>query len=102
MIKILPSASWSDMIPDSALSAMDQRILKLDALANQISENQELALDGKADDISYEDNTIQLLANGKRIGTKHKLDGQKEFDIVDFGNSESTESDDDEYTLVEF
>lgn len=102
VIKIFPSASWSDMIPDSALSAMDQRILKLDALANQLSENQELALDGKADDISYEDNTIQLLANGKKIGTKHKLDGQKEFDIVDFGDSENTEPDDDEYTLVEF
>ena len=88
------------MVPDAELAAIDQRILKLDAIANQMVDMQEMALDSKADDISYEDNTIQLMANGKKIGTSHVLDQQKEFDVVDFsGNSDS---DSDEYTLVEF
>ena len=99
-IRILPSASWSDMIPDTALEALDQRVLQLDAIANKISDSQEDLLNTKADDISYEDNTIQLIANGKKIGAKYDL-SQNESDIVDFSISE-TESDDGEYTLVEF
>lgn len=99
-INIIPVSAWSNMVPDAELAAIDQRILKLDAIANQMADMQEMALDSKADDISYEDNTIQLMANGKKIGTSHVLDQQKEFDVVDFsGNSDS---DDDEYTLVEF
>lgn len=99
-INIIPVSAWSNMVPDAELAAIDQRILKLDAIANQMVDMQEMALDSKADDISYEDNTIQLMANGKKIGTSHVLDQQKEFDVVDFsGNSDS---DSDEYTLVEF
>lgn len=99
-INIIPVSAWSNMVPDAELAAIDQRILKLDAIANQMADMQEMALDSKADDISYEDNTIQLMANGKKIGTSHVLDQQKEFDVVDF--SENSDLDSDEYTLVEF
>lgn len=99
-INIIPVSAWSNMVPDAELAAIDQRILKLDAIANQMADMQEMALDSKADDISYEDNTIQLMANGKKIGTSHVLDQQKEFDVVDFG--ENSDSASDEYTLVEF
>ena len=103
-VNIIPVSAWSNMIPDSELAAIDQRILKLDAIANQLGEMQDVAMDTKADDISYEDNTIQLLANGKKIGTSHVLDQQKEFDVIEFGDvSDDTESpDDDDHILVEF
>lgn len=102
-INIVPVAAWSNMIPDAELAAIDQRILKLDAIANQLSEMQEITFETKADDISYEDNTIQLIANGKKIGTSHVLDQQKEFEVVEFGNtSDADDSDDGEYTLVQF
>lgn len=103
-IDIIPIAAWSNMIPDPELTAIDQRILKLDAIANQLVDTQEAVLNTKADDLSYEDNTLSLMSNGKKIGTSHKLDQQTEFDIVEFGNSDSTDDseEDDSYTLVEF
>lgn len=102
-VNIISVAAWSNMVPDSELAAIDQRILKLDAIANQLGEMQDLAMDTKADDISYEDNTIQLLANGKKIGTSHVLDQQKEMDVIEFGDGDdSNTSDDDDHILVEF
>ena len=102
-VTIVPVAAWSNMVPDSELAAIDQRILKLDAIANQLGEIQDLALDTKADDISYEDNTIQLIANGKKIGTSHVLDQQKEMEVTEFGNEENSNiSNDSDYMLVEF
>ena len=103
-VNIIPVAAWSNMVPDAELAAIDQRILKLDAIANQLNEMQDLAMDTKADDISYEDNTIQLLANGKKIGTSHVLDQQKEIDVIEFGDgSENPDTpDDDDHILVEF
>lgn len=103
-IDIIPIAAWSNMIPDPELTAIDQRILKLDAIANQLIDTQEAVLNTKADDLSYEDNTLSLMSNGKKIGTSHKLDQQTEFDVVEFGNSDSTDDseEDDSYTLVEF
>lgn len=100
-INIIPVSAWSNMVPDSELAAIDQRILKLDAIANQLTDTQNLVIDNKADDISYENNTIQLMANGSKIGTSHVLDQQNEFDVVEFGNTEE-DDDSDEYTLVEF
>lgn len=103
-IDIIPIAAWSNMIPDPELTAIDQRILKLDAIANQLVDTQEAVLNTKADDLSYEDNTLSLMSNGKKIGTSHKLDQQTEFDVVEFGNSNSTDDseEDNSYTLVEF
>lgn len=103
-VTIIPVAAWSNMVPDSELAAIDQRILKLDAIANQLNDMQESVIENKADDISYEDNTIQLVANGKKIGTSHVLDQQKEFEVVEFGDaSDNPENpDDDDHILVEF
>lgn len=101
-LNIIPVAAWSNMVPDAELAAIDQRILKLDAIANQLADTQDAVIDTKADDISYEGNTIQLLANGKKIGTSHILDQQKEFEVVEFDGNSDADSDDDDYTLVEF
>lgn len=104
-VNIIPIAAWSNMVPDAELAAIDQRILKLDAIANQLSEMQDVTFETKADDISYENNTIQLLANGKKIGTSHILDQQEEMDIIEFGDNGDENPDspnDDDHTLVEF
>ena len=64
--------NWDSIVPDAALSALDQRILKQDAqiraladLANALDINQ-------VDDIVYDDKeaTLQLSANGVGIGNK--------------------------------
>ena len=43
----------------------------------------------KADDLSYEDNTLQLMSNGKKIGTPQTLDQLNEFEIVNFDSDDS-------------
>jgi hypothetical protein len=71
-IAIEPVEAWSDMIPDSALSALDQRLIRVDAMINAANEMNQRLLDNKADDIAYNEDTseLQLLANGSGIGRK--------------------------------
>lgn len=71
-ISIIAISEWSNIVPDNALSALDQRIVMLDAYANQLMDVQQNIYDTKADNIVYnkDDNTIQLSANGSLIGDK--------------------------------
>mgnify|MGYP007053818929 CR=1 FL=1 len=102
-LTVIAVTDWSSMIPDDALTPLDQRIIELGALANQLADTQDLIAESKADDLSYKDNTLQLLANGKPIGTSHILDQQTEFDVVEFGNSDDpNEPDSDANTFIEF
>lgn len=71
-INITPISAWSDIIPDSALTALDNLILKQNAqikaltdLANSFDSNQ-------VDNLLYDskEETLQLSANGVGIGNK--------------------------------
>lgn len=68
-INVLPIIAWSDIIPDEALSALDQRIIKLDAQTKALNEMNDILAQTKADDISIEEDKIQLMANGQKIGS---------------------------------
>ena len=84
-LKITPIAAWSDFIPDEALSALDQRLLYLLARQQHLEDLQNAYMEEKADDISYENNVLQLLANGKKIGSKHEIaSGQSSNDVIEF------------------
>ena len=72
ILHITQLPDWDSVVPDSALSALDQRILKQDAqirilkdLANALDNNQ-------VDNLVYDDSseTLQLSANGVGIGNK--------------------------------
>lgn len=82
LIKVLPTKSWSDFIPDSALSALDQRILKQDAQIKALSEISVNLQMMKADDLKYDrdNNELQLLADGAAIGTKIVLNTSGSID----------------------
>lgn len=71
-IDVVPIAAWSDIIPDCALSALDQRIIKMDAQIKALNEASEIINTTKADNLSYnsENNELQLTADGKPIGDK--------------------------------
>lgn len=74
VIHIVPIQNWSDIVPDESLGALDQRILVLNAQIKALSDRNNAILDGKADDLSYnDDHTLQLLANGKPIGSAVKI-----------------------------
>lgn len=112
-INIIPISAWSDIIPDSVLSAIDQRIIKTDAQIKAINDMNDILSATKADNIKYnsDSNELQLLSGFKEIGDKVVLktytgtsdDG---VPIVDFGNEkkdDDTETpSDDETDVIEF
>ena len=100
-VHITPIANWSSTIPDEALTALDQRVLALMSANQDLSELQQAYLNEKADDISYEDNKISLMANGHKIGTEHTI--SSENDVVDFSVKESDNEDDvNNFDVIEF
>ena len=75
VITITPVSAWSDIVPDSALTALDQRMLKVDAQIKALSETGDIMAATKADNIilDNETNELYLTANGSRIGDKINL-----------------------------
>jgi hypothetical protein len=112
-IEVTPISSWADVIPDSNLSCLDQRLIKIDSQIRALDEMNQIIADNKADNIKYNEseNSLQLMANGNEIGDKVTIktgDTSLEDGIpsVDF-NSTSTnkpveDEDDDESNAVEF
>lgn len=72
IIDIIPISAWSDIIPDSALSALDQRLIKMDAQMRGLNDYIDIIEGSKVDNLIYNDKeeTLQLYANGVGIGDK--------------------------------
>lgn len=94
-LNIVPISAWSDIIPDSALGALDQRIIKMDAQLKEIADINEAYSAAKADNIKYDADaqTLQLLSGTKEIGDKVSLsisdeDGASAVDFSDLGVGE--------------
>lgn len=111
-IEIIPITAWSDIIPDSALSSLDQRLLKMDAQIRGLNCYVE-ALSGNAnlvDNLVYNDAdaTLQLSANGVGVGNKVSVKDMLDdgAPVVDFDDDSDGESDTDdnntEDNVVEF
>ena len=76
VITIVPIAAWSDIVPDEALNAIDQKLLKVDAQIRALSETGDLFSSTKADNIVLDAETheLYLTANGAVIGDKVHID----------------------------
>ena len=74
-ITIVPISAWSDIIADSALDVIDQRLIQTEAMINALNDLSQEIYDNKADNIVFNTNKIQLVANGKPIGDPVSLDG---------------------------
>lgn len=74
-ITIVPVSAWSDIIPDSALSALDQRLVMVDAMINAANDTLATMENTKADNVVYDENTseLQLTSNGQLIGNSVKI-----------------------------
>lgn len=92
-IKIVAISTWSDIIPDEALSAVDQRLLAAQALMKALNEQNNTIMRSKADSLRYKDNLLQLTAQGTPIGTAVK---------VVSSDSGSTDPEDGTIRVVEF
>ena len=108
-ITIVPVSAWSNIIPDSALSALDQRLIMTEAMINAANETLAVMESTKADNIAYNEDTneLQLLSGGNTIGDKVTIktdiaqleDGVPVIDLDDAENEDATSEDDD---VVEF
>ena len=99
-VNIVPISAWSDIIPDDALTALDQRIIKLDTQIKALDDMNTIINDTKADNIVYEDDKLQLTANGNRIGNIISInscenDLENGVPVVDFNKSNTNDSEDE-------
>ena len=88
-IDVIPITAWSDIIPDSALTAIDQRLIKTDAQIKALADIGDYLNNEKADDLSYTDGVLQLMANKKHIGKAviiNECEGHDGVPVVDFGS----------------
>ena len=71
-LMITPIAAWSDVIADEALTAIDQRLIQVDAMINAMNDMNQYLYETKADNIimNKEEGYVQLTANGNPIGNK--------------------------------
>lgn len=73
-ITIVPISAWSDIIADSALNMIDQKLLETQGMIKALETLNQEAYDKKADNIVFNNNKIQLVANGELIGDPVSLD----------------------------
>lgn len=100
IINIIPISAWSDIIPDSALSAIDERLIKLDAQMRGMNDYMNMLDNNKVDDLIYDDinETLQLSSKGVGIGKGVSMknimsDGIPVVDL-DGNNNSNNDSDD--------
>lgn len=90
-INIVPISAWSDIIPDAALGALDQRIIKMDAQIKELLNLGDAYDAAKADNITYDSDkqTLQLLSGENKIGDEVSLNVNGSSDgttVVDFSD----------------
>lgn len=115
-VTIVPISAWSNIIPDEALTVIDQRLIKTDAQIKALEEMSILMETNKADNLDYnkETNELQLTANGEPIGDKVVLNNCDEtlkdgIPAVDFSDlkepgmdTDSGDDSDEMDNVVEF
>lgn len=90
-VNIVPISAWSDIIPDAALGALDQRIIKMDAQIKELLNLSDAYDAAKADNIAYDADkqTLQLLSGENKIGDEVSLNVNGSADgttVVDFSD----------------
>lgn len=71
-MEVTPISKWSDIIPDSALGGLDQRLIVMNAQIQALDEYMNALDNNQVDGLVYDDKseTLQLSARGAGIGNK--------------------------------
>lgn len=109
-IEVTPISKWSDIIPDSALGGLDQRLIVMNAQIQAIDDYMNILDNNQVDNLVYNDDesTLQLSANGKGVGDKVSVKDMLDegSPVVDFnsGSEDNSNADDEiaEANIVEF
>lgn len=98
-IEIIPITAWSDIVPDSALSALDQRLIKIDSQMRAMNDFLDVIDNNKVDNLVYNANedTLQLSAGGIGIGDKVSVKDMLDdgIPVVDLSGNTGSDSDKD-------
>ena len=91
VITVLPLEDYYTFVTDESLEYIDKIVGDLDAKIEALNKISEIYDTEKADNITYEDNKIQLTSNGQKIGNYITIDGSggepttgDEFKIIEF------------------
>lgn len=101
-ITIVPIAAWADVIPDDALTALDQRLIALNAMANQLADINNALADSIPNTLVEKDGKLHIGIDGEplvdSVGVDVVFPGIKDInDSADDGLIELFEdSEDDE------
>lgn len=110
-IEVTPISKWSDIIPDSALGGLDQRLIVMNAQIQAFDDYMNALDNSQVDNLVYDDtnSTLQLSANGVGVGDKVVIKtGDTSLEdgvpVVDFNNTSggNTDVEDDDDNVVEF
>lgn len=71
-IDVIPIAKWSDIVPDSVLGGLDQRLIVMNAQIQALDDYMSVVNTNRVDNLVYDDKneTLHLSANGKVVGNK--------------------------------
>lgn len=103
-LEIKPLTDYYAFKPDESLEFVDQIVGKLTAQLEAAAKLAEAYDTTKADNIVYEDDTLQLTANGKKIGDSVTIKSCDEDGVPvidDGGDTEDEELDSSSFTIVE-
>lgn len=96
-IEVIPISAWSDIIPDAALSSLDQRLIKMDATMRAMNDYLDVIDSNKVDNLVYDDkeDTLQLMSGNKVIGDKVSVKDMLDdgIPVVDLDSNSGDESD---------
>lgn len=106
-INIIPIANWSLEIPDDLLTPIDQRLIKLDMVAQQMADINMALADSIPDDIVMEEGRAYLSQNGKvmpnTIGIPiENCECETGVPVVDFSETKKEPDDGTVDNVVEF
>lgn len=98
-IEITPISAWSDIVPDSALSCLDQRLIKLDASMRAVNEYLNVLDSNKVDNLVYNSNedTLHLMAGDKIVGNKVSVRDMLDdgIPVLDLDSNNSSDNNED-------
>lgn len=96
-IDIIPLTAWSDIVPDSALSGLDQRLIKLDSQMRAMNDYLDVIDNNKVDNLVYDEKSDTLQLSSKGVGVGNKVSVRNMIDDgVPVVNLDSNDGFDDE------
>lgn len=98
-VEIVPISAWSDIIPDAALSSLDQRLIKLDASMRALNDCLDVIDNNMVDNLVYDDKAETLQLSAKGIGVGNKVSVRDMLDegipVVNLDSDSDSDSDED-------